>query len=54
MVKTNQEIAIDAYNLIAKEYKNISLKNKKYIDSINNLIKDYIKCKKIMRSSIKN
>lgn len=48
MVKTNQEIAIDAYNLIAKEYKNISLKNKKYIDSINNLIKDYIKCKKII------
>ena len=48
MVKTNQEIAIDAYNLIAKEYKNISLKNKKYIDSINNLIKDFIKCKKII------
>ena len=48
MVKTNQEIAVEAYNLIAQEYNNISLKNKKYIDSINTFIKDYIKCKKII------
>ena len=40
MVKTNQKIAVEAYNLIAKEYNNISLKNKRYIDSINTLIKD--------------
>ncbi len=48
MVKINQKIALDAYSSIAKEYDEISLKNKKYIDSINYLVKNFIKSKKII------